>query len=80
MTSARDGALEGIHFVKISTLALDEQAPHGFVGYANLRVFHTQCLNPIKARHKRKKNDIHKGCHSLLWRALEDSNLRPTGS
>ncbi len=48
-------APEGIHLVKIPTLAFDEQAPHGFVGYANLRTFYVQCSKPNRAWHKEKE-------------------------
>ena len=40
---------------KISALALDEQAPRGIVGYANLRVLRTQCSSPARARRKAKR-------------------------
>ena len=73
-------APEGIHLVKIPTLAFDEQVPHGFVGYANLRVFHTQSSDPITASHKGKEKTPQIWGVFPLWRALEDSNLRPTGS
>ena len=46
---------------KISALALDEQAPHGFVGYANLlRASHARLESYPEHAAKERKNTLTK--------------------
>ena len=58
---------------KISALALDEPAPHGCVGYANLRTCDASARSsPNRASHNRKENDIRKGCHIIGGYSLRE--------
>ena len=50
----------GIRCAKISTLALDERAPHGFVGYANpATASHGE--NPLPLNQKERFNPTRMG-------------------